>query len=160
MRDGAGNALVSTSLPATTNNLAGRHAIVVDGAVKVLPISGFSTDSSSVAAIRSPVVRVPIVFSTPVNGVTIDAFRLLLNGRSVSLRGAQVTGSGTSYELILPSRRANPRGIYTLEVRNDTGISAELNGAQMAATAAFYWGRGQSVGATRNAQLRAFASLR
>jgi hypothetical protein len=103
---------------------------------------------------------VPITFTTPVTGVTVNSFRLLLNGRSVSLRGASVTGSGTTYTLILPPRRTTPRGIYTLEVVGDGAIRAVANGAPMTASSLFYWGRGVSVGPRVNARLMAFASLR
>jgi hypothetical protein len=98
--------------------------------------------------------------TTPVTGVTVNSFRLLLNGRSVSLRGASVTGSGTTYTLILPPRRTTPRGIYTLEVVGDGSIKAVANGAPMTKSTLFYWGRGQSVGPRVNARLMAFASLR
>ncbi|MFM8892097.1 MAG: Ig-like domain-containing protein, partial [Planctomycetia bacterium] len=160
LRDLAGNPLTSTALPPASESLAGRHAIVVDGAVKVLPVAGFSTDPALVPAVRLPVGRVALTFTTPVTGVTVDSFRLFLNGRSVSLRGSRITGSGQNYTLILPARRTTPRGIYTLEVVGDAGIRAVANGAAMTQSSLFYWGRSQSVGISRNAMLSAFASLR
>jgi hypothetical protein len=158
--DLAGNPLTSTGLPSATDGLAARHAIQVDGAIKTLPVANLSTDPALVQAVRLPVARVPITFTTPVTGVTVNSFRLLLNGRSVSLRGASVTGSGTTYTLILPPRRTTPRGIYTLEVVGDGAIRAVANGAPMTASSLFYWGRGVSVGPRVNARLMAFASLR
>jgi hypothetical protein len=160
LQDLAGNPLTATALPPAADGLAARHAVVVDGAIKTLPVATLSTDPALIPALRLAVVKVPITFSTPVTGVTVNSFRLSLNGRSVSLRGAQVTGSGTTYTLVLPARRTTPRGIYTLEVVGDGSITAVANGASMTKAALYYWGRGQSIGPRVNARLMAFASLR
>ena len=93
-------------------------------------------------------------------GVTVNAVRLYLHGRSVSLRGTRVTGSGTEYQILFPRGRTTPRGIYTLEVRSDAGIRSAADGSSLTRPSFFYWGRGRSVGVTLNARLAAFASLR
>ena len=42
---------------------------------------------------------VAVTFSTPVTGVTLNAFRLFRNGAAVSLSGVVLTGSGNSYQI-------------------------------------------------------------
>ena len=91
---------------------------------------------------------VPIIFSTPVTGVKLAAFRLYLNGRSVSLRGASITGRGANYVLRLPSRATSAKGFYTVQILPTTGIQAISNGAAMSQTLELYWGNGRSIGIT------------
>jgi hypothetical protein len=119
-----------------------------------------STNPQVVPNLRLVVASIPISFSKPVAGVTVNAFRLFLNGRSVSLRGVRVIGSGTDYQLVFPRGRTAPRGIYTLEVRSDAGIRSVADGASLAGSSFFYWGRGRSLGTSQAARLAAFASLR
>ena len=126
----------------------------------VPPSSNLSTDPQVVPNLRAVVGSIPLSFSKPVTGVTVNAFRLYLNGRSVSLRGTRVTGSGTEYQILFPRGRTTPRGIYTLEVRSDAGIRSAADGSSLTRPSFFYWGRGRSVGVTLNARLAAFASLR
>jgi hypothetical protein len=157
--DLAGNPLTNTAPPAS-GGLGERHNLSVAGAITVPPAAGVSTDPQLVPNLRRPLSRIPITFTTAVTGVSTSSFRLYLNGRSVSLRGARIRGSGDTYTLLLPRRRTMPRGIYTLEVVADGGIRSAINGAAMTETVTFYWGRGRSVGISRQARLRAFARFR
>jgi hypothetical protein len=146
-------------------SLAGALALPIDidtvpPRVSVPSRAGLSTNPQLVPSLRAIVGSIPLSFSKPVTGVSVDAFRLLLNGRSVSLRGVRVTGSGTDYTLVFPRGRTTPRGIYTLEVRSDAGIRSVADGSSLTRPSFFYWGRGRSVGVTLNARLAAFASLR
>jgi hypothetical protein len=146
-------------------NVAGSLALPID--IDTVPprpsvpsSSNLSTNPQVVPNLRAVVASIPISFSKPVTGVTVNAFRLYLNGRSVSLRGVRVTGSGTDYQLVFPRGRTAPRGIYTLEVRSDAGIRSVADGALLAGSSFFYWGRGRSLGISQAARLAAFASLR
>jgi hypothetical protein len=141
VRDIAGNSLVSTAVPVQIQS----PTVVVDAAVKTSTPVGFSSNAALIADRRTAVTSIPISFNTPVTGFSLASIRLLLNGRSVSLRGARLTGSGANYTLTIPSRLTNARGIYTLQISAAT-ISAAANGAAMAEDQAYYWGKGRSVG--------------
>jgi hypothetical protein len=142
-RDIAGNPLVSTTVP----QQSGVNGVMVDAAVKTTTPVGFSSNAALVADRRTAVTSIPISFNTPVTGFSLASIRLLLNGRSVSLRGARLTGSGANYTLTIPRRLTNARGIYSLQISAAT-INASANGAAMAEDQAYYWGKGRSVGFT------------
>ena len=143
-----GNASTSTALPDSTGRLATVTNIAVDASIKVTAGVGFSTNAAVIADRRVAVRAVPITFSTPVTGVKLSAFRLYLNGRSVSLRGASITGRGASYVLRLPPRATSTKGFYTVQILPTTGIQAISNGAAMSQTLELYWGNGRSIGIT------------
>ena len=134
------------ALPTGADRLAVSHALAVDAAIRVLTPPGFSDKASVITDRRVTVTSVPITFNMPVTGVSMAAFTLLYNGRSVSLRGASVIGSGANYTLRLPSRATSMRGIYTLQINATSGIRAAANGAPMTDTQFIYWGKGRSVG--------------
>jgi len=133
--------LTSTTvpLPATVGTIA------IDAAIKVtINASGFSTNPNVVPDRKATILSFPFKFNTPVKGVTVNSFRLFLNGRPVSLKGATVTGSGTSWTLKLPSGRTSLKGIYNLQLL-PTGIVAASNNAPMTGTTTnIYWGNGAS----------------
>jgi hypothetical protein len=144
--DIAGNPLTSiVSLPTPIP-----LGIAVDGAIRVSTPPGFSDDPARIPDRRVAVTSIPITFNTPVNGLSLASFKLMLNGRSVSLRGARLTGSGANYTLTLPSRLTNTRGIYSLQIIA-ANIKATSNGAAMAEDKFIYWGKGRSVGMTSTA---------
>ncbi len=155
--DLAGNATTSTALPDSTGRLATLAAIAIDASIKVTAGVGFSTNATVIGDKRVAVTAVPINFSTPVTGVTLSAFRLYLNGRSVSLRGATVTGSGANYFLRLPTRATTAKGFYTVQILPTTGIHAISNGAAMSQTLQVYWGKGTSIGMTPTPLLKPLA---
>jgi subtilisin-like proprotein convertase family protein len=146
LRDVQGNTATSTTPPTGTNRLAVGHTLAVDAAIRVLTPPGFSGNASVIPDRRTTVTSVPITFNMPVTGVSMAAFTLFYNGRSVSLRGASVIGSGANYTLRLPSRITGLRGIYTLQISATAGIAAAANGAPMMDTQFIYWGKGRSVG--------------
>jgi hypothetical protein len=131
IRDLAGNASGNAALG--LNTMAAARGIAVDGAVRLVTPVGFSSNSAIVPDRRTAVTSIPITFNAPVTGLSLASFKLLLNGRSVSLRGARLTGSGANYTLTIPSRLTNTRGIYTLQISGYEAI---------------YWGKGKSVGFT------------
>jgi hypothetical protein len=141
--DVAGNPL--TSIVSLPNPVP--LGIAVDGAIRLVTPVGFSSNAALIPDRRVTVTSIPITFNTPVTGLSLASFKLMLNGRSVSLRGARLTGSGTNYTLTLPSRLTNTRGIYTLQIVA-ANIKATTNGAAMAENQTIYWGKGRSVGFT------------
>jgi hypothetical protein len=149
-RDAAGNVLTGSGTVLPGNRLADGHDIRIDGAISIFTPTGFSSDPLRVPNLGRNVTSIAIRFNTPVTGVTLANFTLLYNnrpltgGRSVSLRGATITGSGADYVLRLPSRTASMTGIYTLQV-NPAGIVAVANGKPMTDGIEFYWGRGRSI---------------
>ena len=147
VRDIAGNPLVSTAIPSP--RFRDVYAIVIDASVKFVAPAGFSTNSQVIPDKKVAVTAVPITFSAPVTGVTLAAFKLLYNGRSIKLAGtgATVIGSGSNYTLRIPSRLTNLKGIYTLQI-DPSSIRAASNGAPMIGTSTLYWGKGASVGMT------------
>ena len=89
-------------------------------------------------------------------GVSLAAFRLYFKNRSVSLRGASITGSGANYTLRLPAALTRTRGFYRLEILETTGIAAAANGVQMTQTAQIFWGNGVSLAPKLTARAAAF----
>ena len=155
-RDIAGNTLVSTVVP---NSSLGATPLVIDAVVKATA-AGFSSDPNVVIDRRVAVRSIPITFSTPVTGFTLVNLRLTVNGRSVSLRGATLRGSGASYTLVLPAKATNLNGIYTLEIgAQGPVIRAIANGAELTTPSTIYWGKGRSIGITQStARAAAFAA--
>jgi len=143
--DLAGNAIAGTTLPDQSGSLGALKNIMVDASIKATA-AGFSSNAFVIADKKAVIRAVPITFNTPVRGVTLAAFRLLYNGRSLSLRGATVTGSGANYILRLPPNLARFKGLYTLQIVPTTGIQALENGAKMTETSPIFWGYGKSVG--------------
>jgi hypothetical protein len=153
--DLAGNRLTSTALPPAGSNLAGQQAIQVAGAVTALSAGELGRDPSRVPNISAVVRRVPITFSTPVTGVTLSSFRLSLNGRSVSLRNARLTGGGRDYVLLIPAGRTQARGTYSLEIVGNGSIRSTVADAAMTEAVRFSWSRG--LAAARRVAAQAFA---
>ncbi len=148
LRDLAGNAAQEVvAFAVDPRRLATGHDIVVNGGIRINTPVGFSTLKSLIPDKKATVTSIPITFNTPVTGFSLTSVRLLLAGRSVSLRGARLSGSGTDYVLTLPARATRATGIYTLQIVSNE-IRATINGAAMAEDQAIYWGKGRSVGFT------------
>ncbi len=159
INDLAGNLLTSTELPAAPGQLATLQQIVINGAITATA-TGFSSDATRIPDKKVIVRVIPIIFSTPVRGVSLANFRLFYNNRSVSLVGARITGSGANYTLTLPVRATNLKGLYTLKILPNAQIVATANGAVMTETPQIYWGYGRSVGVAPTARALAFSSPR
>jgi hypothetical protein len=133
--DAAGNALVVGGANLPPN-------VVVDGDLKLVPQSGF-TDTSSGITNLGIVTAIPIRFNAPVTGLTLNGIVLMLDGRQpLSLRGASLIGSGASYTLIVPRLTTNPKGVYALIIKPDSGIVAAENGVGFKAPLYLLWGNG------------------
>jgi len=145
IRSESGNVL-ATILPPPAAGLAGRHAIVVDAAVRFVGSGGFSIDPMVIGDVRGQYRRIPLRFTTPVQGLSLTSLTLDLNGQPLSLRGARLSGSGASYLLSLPVTRMNPVGIYTLSIAPGSLVRATINGALATTAVSMRWGFGRSVG--------------
>jgi predicted nucleic-acid-binding Zn-ribbon protein len=157
--DLAGNATTNTALPDVAGRLATLKNIAIDASIKVSSGVGFSTNPNVIPDKRGAVTAVPITFTTPVSGVRLSAIRVYFNGRSISLRGASITGSGANYLLRLPARSTTPKGFYTVQVLPTAGIRAISTGAAMTETAQVYWGNGRSLGVKPTARAKAFGRI-
>jgi len=114
-----------TSVEADIRDLAGNQVVHGTGNALVSALlTGIEIDGS-ITLSRPPIIgpspqegyqSVTIDLGTDVTGVTLDAFTLTYNGRSISLRDASVSGSGANYVLRLPDRIANLDGGYTIAI--------------------------------------------
>ena len=154
--DLAGNATSSVALPGPAGQLAALKNIVIDGTIRVTTSTSFSIDPNVIPDRRTAVTAIPITFNAPVTGVSLSAFRLLYNGRSLSLRGAVVMGSGSNYTLRLPVALTTPKGFYTLQILPTSTIRAAENSAPLTETLQIFWGNGRSKGVTVTARALAF----
>lgn len=136
--DRAGNPL---TLDALANPITLSGPVVVDANIRAFsPIYG--SDPAAPLAVNTAVTRIPIQFTTPVRNFRLASIRLFWNGRSVSLKGAQLVGSGSAYTLYLPRTATNLRGTYRLEIMGPrTGIQAITGGLAMTGTSNIYWRR-------------------
>lgn len=148
LRDTAGN---TAEPPVPVGSLAARR-IAIDASLRA---TATSTAASPQAAPRFVVARQSLVvtFNAPVTGVTLASFRLLYAVqptrsqpnpafRPISLRGARVTGSGTTYVLTLPRNLTNARGTYRLDVGGPGALIAASSGqAAMPRVNSLYWKR-------------------
>jgi hypothetical protein len=143
--DTAGNT-AGTALPLAA--LAAKR-ISVDAAVRATaPGVGSSPDTAP--SLRTAQQRMTVTFNTPVTGVTLSSFKLFyaapprrptdpLAFRPVSLRGASVTGSGTTYTLTMPANMTSLRGVYRVDVGGGSGIVS--GGIAMSRPTSFFWKR-------------------
>jgi hypothetical protein len=143
--DLAGNQLAGTVLPVGQGQLAAQRSLVINGTIKISVSSTLSTNPASIPDRKGAVTAVPIKFSTPVTGVSLSAIRLFFNGRSISLRGATLTGSGANYVVKLPASLTTAKGLYTMRILSGSAIRAVSNSTPLTQALEIYWGNGRSV---------------
>ncbi len=115
--------------------------IIVDAAIRASAV-GFSSDPALAPSKNFAVTSIPIVFTTPVTGVSIADFQLFYNEReSISLRTATITGSGRNYTLTLPANLTNRVGSYRLVVGPSQAIVAIDGGVSMNVVSELHWRR-------------------
>jgi len=153
--DLVGNPLTATPLPGPAGTLATR-SIAVDGSLKV-SAAGTSGEPRTSPDRKGSVPSLQLAFSAPVTGLKLSALRLLYNGRSVSLVGASLTGSGAAYTLRLPGKITAAKGLYTVQILPGYGVAAESNGAPLTQPLQLYWGNGKGVVAAPSVKALAFA---
>jgi hypothetical protein len=141
IRDVAGgDANLSLPAPGTQDSLSGSKTIAVDAAIKATAGNLTTSPGTSPLVTRSK-TSIPITFNTPVTGVSLASIRLFYEGRSVSLAGAAITGSGTSYTLTLPATTTSLKGTYRLRI-GGPGAGISGGGVEMSTPSNLYWKRG------------------
>ena len=107
-----------TDAAGTANAAAAPLSIPVGGVAIPITASapGLGTSLRDAVRVAGELRSIRIVFNQPVSGLTTAALRLQVNGRSVSLAGAAVVGSGAVYTLALPRGRTGLKGTYVLEI--------------------------------------------
>ena len=76
-------------------------------------------------------------------GLNVAAFKLYYTGSggsatAVSLAGAVISGSGSSYSIRLPATAATLRGSYQLDI-GGPGTSVTVDGQPMPRVSSFFW---------------------
>ena len=70
----------------------------------------------------------------------VEAIKLFYEGRSVSLTGATVSGSGTTFTLSIPGVATSLKGAYRLRI-GGPGTSIAAGGVTMNTPTNLYWRR-------------------
>jgi hypothetical protein len=140
IRDPAGNdARLDLPSPGTPGSLSGSKTIAIDALIKVLG-GGLSTTLAEAPSFTTRRPTMTITFNTPVTGVDLSAIKLFYEGRSVSLTGATVSGSGTTFTLSIPGVATSLKGAYRLRI-GGPGTSITAGGATMNTPTNLYWRR-------------------
>ena len=140
IRDLAGNAAnVTLAAPGAAGSLNSNKAIVVDTSLKAT-VAGLSSNPAAPTLVNTALTTLRISFTAPVTGFTLASIRLFFENRSVTLRGAKLTGSGANYTLTLPSTTTSLRGNYRLEI-GGPGSGIVSNGFAMTAVSSVFWRR-------------------
>ena len=99
--------------------------------------------TATFAAVTTPrntsVNQIALTFSKPVTGVDRTDFSLTRGGNSVSLAGATVTGSGTSYTITELSGLTGPDGTYVLKLTAADSLIADAAGNALAVDTTATW---------------------
>ena len=102
-----------------------------------------ATMAAAAPAFTTPVRRINLTFTGPATDLNASAFKLYYTGTggsatAVSLAGAVISGSGTSYSIRLPATAATLRGSYQLDVGGPlTGVT--VDGQTMPRVSSFFW---------------------
>jgi hypothetical protein len=137
--DLAGNAaILALPAPVVQRSLGGPGVIAVDATIRALATNPILSSSPTGPVYGAPLTQIDLEFNVPVSGVTLAGIKLFFEGRSISLTGATITGSGTSYRLTLPRAATNLNGSYRLRIGGGaSGIMAD--GATMSTATNLYW---------------------
>lgn len=148
IRDIAGNDLIPT-LPvpasafrtlgsglASAGTSLGLNKDIVIASPLLASIGVGSPNSALAPTVKGVVTSIPLRFNVAVSRLSLANFRLTLNNRAVSLKGASLIGSGTSWTLRLPAAITTAKARYWLQIY---GVVA-TNGATMGgATVSSHW---------------------
>jgi hypothetical protein len=84
--------------------------------------------------------RLALTFNTPISGLSLAAIKLFYEGRSVTLTGATLTASGSTYTLTLPQASTSLRGLYRVRIGGiQSGVTAA--GVAMEPATNLFWRR-------------------
>ena len=138
--DRAGN-VAATAVPAVglATSLAGSSAIAIDAVVRATA-GGLSTTQETAPSYNVPLTRLALTFNTPISGLSLAAIKLFYEGRSVTLTGATLTASGSTYTLTLPQASTSLRGLYRVRIGGiQSGVTAA--GVAMEPATNLFWRR-------------------
>lgn len=146
IRDTAGNT-AGITLP---QGMLAAKQISVDAAVQASAQGAGSTLAAAPSLMTSQ-QRLTVTFNAPVSGVRLSSFKLYYAApprrptdppsfRLVTLKGASVSGSGSTYILSMPANLTSLRGIYRVDVGGaSSGILS--GGIAMTRPTALFWKR-------------------
>jgi hypothetical protein len=128
--------------PVAQQSFGGPGVVAVDARIKVIGASSGISPTQPGPVFAAPLTTIDLQFNVPVTGVTLAALSVTYQGRPLSLAGASITGSGSTYRLTLPSTLTNLKGQYRLRIGGlASGIRAISNGAVMSPASNLYWQR-------------------
>ena len=147
IRDTAGNN-ANPTLP--IGSLAAKR-IVIDAAVRA-GVQGVGTTLETAPSINTSRQSLAVTFNAPVSGVTLASFRLFYAVpprragdppafRLVSLKGARVSGSGTTYTLQMPANLSSLRGVYRIDIGGSNSRIVSTTGVPMTKVTSVFWRR-------------------
>jgi hypothetical protein len=102
-----------------------------------------ATTAAAAPAFATAFRRINLTFTGPAAGLDLSAFKLYYTGSggsatAVSLAGAVISGSGTSYSIRLAATTATLRGSYQLDI-GGPGTSVTVDGQPMPRVSSFFW---------------------
>jgi len=102
-----------------------------------------ATTAAAAPAFTTAVRTISLTFTGTAAGLNVAAFKLYYTGSggsatAVSLAGAVISGSGSSYSIRLPATAATLRGSYQLDI-GGPGTSVTVDGQPMPRVSSFFW---------------------
>jgi hypothetical protein len=102
-----------------------------------------ATTAAAAPAFSTAFRRINLTFTGTAAGLNVAAFKLYYTGSggsatAVSLAGAVISGSGSSYSIRLPATAATLRGSYQLDI-GGPGTSVTVDGQPMPRVSSFFW---------------------
>jgi hypothetical protein len=102
-----------------------------------------ATTAAAAPAFATAFRRINLTFTGIAAGLNVSAFKLYYTGSggsatAVSLAGAVISGSGSSYSIRLPATVATLRGSYQLDI-GGPGTSVTVDGQPMPRVSSFFW---------------------
>ena len=102
-----------------------------------------ATTAAAAPAFATAFRRINLTFTGIAAGLNVSAFKLYYTGSggsatAVSLAGAVISGSGSSYSIRLPATAATLRGSYQLDI-GGPGTSVTVDGQPMPRVSSFFW---------------------
>jgi hypothetical protein len=124
--------------------------ISVDAAVQA-SAQGTGSTLATAPSLTASQRRLIVTFNAPVSGLRLSSFKLYYAApprrpsdppsfRLVTLKGASISGSGTTYTLTMPTNLTSLRGIYRVDVGGaSSGILS--GGIAMTRPTSLFWKR-------------------
>jgi len=120
------------------NAASGSAVLSIDTIPTVAAVAGWGNSLANPPRLPRSSNTVTIVFNESVTGFTTNDIRLFYEGRSVSIAGAALTGSGTTYTLSLPTRALALAGLYRIDIGGVEAGIRDSNLAVMSSASSLY----------------------